>query len=336
MIMSITQAELKWMKAEDMSNEGSGGGRMSDTVISPGLKNAVWPDVTQSERADGVTAYRKVFLKIADSENLALQLSKLFVENFTPAEDSVVIFPGTQTDIMSELTGNERVYGCGQLNTTVLANDITITIATEGELLDMFQTGDTIRISDKIDVDDATGSEEYATISGAVVYTGDVATFDIAVGLGSGYSSADTRVSSVIESFGDIVGVASDTSVVTTNTGAYDAITNPILAPNISSVEQTWALTFTTSVAFDVTGDVLGAVGSGNTTSDTSPTNSTYGLPYFTLLFAGFSGLFDAGDTITFTTSPASAPIWQKRVVPIGANSLTANSVVLAADGSSE
>jgi len=337
--MSIQQSEIKWYKSADMSSGSSGGGRMTTTSVTSGTKNNAWPDVTQAERDAGDVQYRKLFLKIDNPDDLALQLSKIFVENYTPAEDAIVIFPGTQNDIKSELTGSERNYGCGSLTTTVLAAVTEIEVTTEGVLYGIFQDGDTIRISDKADVD-ASGNEEYALISGAPSYSGNVATITLDAGLVSGYSSTDTRVSSVIETFVSIAGSSGATVVtrVGSSDGDYDEATNPITVPSISGIDQTWTLTINdTLTGFSITGNTLGLLGTGgSTTSDTSPVNPDFGTPYFTIYTAGFSGSFEEGDVIVFDTSPASAPIWQMRDVPLGANSLTDNGVIIAVDGSSE
>jgi hypothetical protein len=56
---------------------------------------------------------------------------------------------------------------------------------------------------------------------------------------------------------------------------------------------------------------------------------------YWTLNYMGFGGTWQTNDTITFATTPATYPIWYKRVVPPGAASFSANKVIVVVDGES-
>ncbi|NOQ30251.1 MAG: hypothetical protein GQ570_03915 [Helicobacteraceae bacterium] len=265
---------------------------------------------------------------------MTLQDSKVFVEHHTEADDSVAIFPATQTDTQTDLSGTERLYGCGQLAADVAPAVASITVATEDVLYNMFRNGDKIRISDKTDINDNGGSEEYVTINGVPSYAGDVATIAITPVLSAAYAAANTRVSSVIE-VGDIGTVVTAASVTSASTGAYDDTTYPIALSNVGCIEQDWTLTFTDATSFTVSGSVVGAIDTGTTSTQTVPVNPDFSQPYFTLEANGFSGGFLAGDTITFTTSPAAYPIWYRRDVPAASASLAANSVTIVVDGES-
>jgi hypothetical protein len=331
--MSIIASEIKWYQAEEMSDATTNGGKMSATEAPDLTKNAIFPDVPQSERTAGSTKYRKVFIKIANDDDLTFFDPKIFVENYTPGDDSIMIFAGTQTDTQNDITGSERVYGAGQLDADVSAAAGSITVATEGAAFAMFQDGDTIRISDKADIDGA-GNEEYHVISGAPSYAVDVATINLVGTLANGYTAASTRVTSVIEP-ADILS-SFDTFVDTSAaTGVYDETGGNLTTDSIGTVEDSWTLTFTDATNFDAVGANSGAVGSGTTGAGISPLNADFSKPYFTLGSAGFSGTWQAGDTITFNTHPAALPVWYKRVVPAGAASYAGNKVVVAADGES-
>lgn len=333
--MSIQETDIIWRKSQVMSDTPSNGGRMTSLLIPNGVKNSIFPNVSQADRTNGVTRYRKVFIHVANDADLALLNAKVFVETMTPGDDSVVLFLGTQTDTQANITGTEQVYGAGQLHADVASGATSIQVMTEGASLDYFKDGMTVRISDKPTVNSATGNTEYVTINGAPTYSGDVATITLASPLANSYAAASTRVASVIES-GDVK--ASYTGFTVTSAGSliYDDSTYPILLDHIATVRQDWTLSFTSSTTFDIIGDELGTVGTGNTSSTTAPVNTDYGKPYFTLDSAGFSGTAQIGDTITFTTDPASIPVWYKNVVPAGASSLSGNKVIVAIDGESE
>lgn len=336
--MSIVASELVWRTSVEMSDAGTNGGKMTATAIADAVKNNIWPDVPQSERTAGSLKYRKVHIHVANDADLDLVQSRVFVETHTPGDDSVVFFAGTHTDLQSGITGSERKYGGGQLNADVSAAATTIDVAIDNasdetaSTLALIQDGDLIRISDKTDVDDVGGNEEYATVSGAPSYVGDVATVTLAAGLGSAYTAAATRVSSVYEA-GDISG-STASFAVTSASGTYDDTTYPIAVDHIAGVEANWSLTFTGATTFDIYKDGSN-IGSGNVASDVQPTNADFSKPFFVMDWNGFGGTFQSGDTVTFTTHPAAIPIWYRRKVPAGASSLSGNKVILGIDGQS-
>jgi len=330
--MSIQSSEMIWRHPVERSDAGSNGGRMTATQIPTSVKNNIWPDVPQSERVAGSTKYRKVFIHVANDDDLSLVRPRIFVETFTPGDDSITIFKGTATDTQSALTGSEQQYGSGDLNVPATANDMTIQVMTEGVALNYFNDGDLIRISDKANVS-SVGSEEYIVISGVPTYAGDVATITLATALVNSYAaSGDTRVASVVEGADIVSGYSAFTL---TGSGAYDDVVYPIITDSISTVEQDWTIFFDTATTYTLTSDTLGINLSGNISSDLTPNNPDYTKPYFTMDYRGFSGTFTTGNTITFTTAAAAVPIWYKRIIPAGANSLTGDKVIVAIDGES-
>lgn len=330
--MSIVAAELIWRKSAEVSDATSNGGRMTATAAISGVKNNIWPDVPQAERAAGSTKYRKVFIHVANDADLALIAPKVYVETRTPGDDRVIFFAGTQRNTQSGITGSEQKYGAGVLNAGVTAGDTTITVLVEAAGDALFVNTMKIRISDKANIA-ASGNEEFVTIVGSPSYSGNVATIVVTPALANSYLGTVTKVASVYEP-GDVRGVVA--SWVETGSGTYNEGTYPVLCDHIATVEQDWTLTFTSATAFTVSGDVVGSVGAGNVSSDFAPANSAYSKPYFTLRSAGFGGTWTTGDTITFKTSPAAIPLWYKRVVPVAAGSLSGNSVIVAVDGESE
>lgn len=330
--MTIQASELIWRKPQEVSNNATNGGRMTHLVNPSGVKNNTFPDVPQAERTAGSIVYRKVFIHVANDDDLTFIAPKVFVETRTPGDDNVTFIPTTQRSRQSAITGSEQKYGAGLLYSTVNAGATSIQVAVEDAALAIFANGMKIRVSDKSSIGGA-GNEEYVTVSGAPSYAGNVATLTVTPALANGYALTATKVASVYEP-GDVK--ASYTGFAKSSTaGTYDIANYPILLDHIASVQQDWTLTFTSATTFTVSGDELGSVGTGNTTSGVSPTNANYSKPYFTLQAAGFGGTYTAGDTIAFSTSPACVPLMYRRQVPAGASSLSGNSVIVAVDGES-
>lgn len=89
--MSIQANEVIWRRAALMNPDSpSNGGRMTATAIPSNVKGNIWPDVPHSERVAGSTKNMKVFLHIANDDDLALIRPRVFVETATPGDDAVV------------------------------------------------------------------------------------------------------------------------------------------------------------------------------------------------------------------------------------------------------
>lgn len=326
--MSVLTSEVKWMRAQSANDGASNGGRMSDNVIASAVKNAIFPNVTQQQRTDGVTQYRKVFIKNMNSDGDAMTEVKVFVEHHTAGQDSVVFFPGTQTNVQSAVPGSERNYGCGQLNSDTGSEALVIEVLTEDDALDYFQVGDLIRISDKDDINDS-GNEEYVRIYGEPTYVGNVATIELETPLQNTYAAANTRVASVYEAE-DIVATVDD-PILTSDAGEFNG-SDQITPDNRGTIEQNWTLTFTSTSAFSVSGDSVGTVGTGSTAADFEPTNTGANAPYFHLESTAWGGTFAPGDTLTWSTHPAALPLWYQRTVPAGAAQQANDSVIVGID----
>ncbi|MBF0310532.1 MAG: hypothetical protein HQL56_13485 [Magnetococcales bacterium] len=340
----IVSSELKLYPSQVRNDTSGNGGRMATTAIADSVINNVLPNVSEAERAAGITRYRKLFRKVANADNLPLTSARLFIAKPTQAGDRVTIFPATQTDTQSGITGSERLYGCGPLNANASLGATSVAVATEAAADAIFRDGDLIRISNKPDVGSLTGVTEFIRLaaSNAVSWNGDLATLTFAEGqsLGNDYLAADTFVGSCIEA-GSIEATASDWSLSSAS-GTYDGWngsgTSPdILIPDaIGGIEQTWTLTFTSATAFTCVGDTVGAAGGGSTNgADFAPTNATFSRPYFTLPASGWGGTWATGNTLTFKTHPAAYPFWLKYKVPAGCGTLAGNNVVVAVNGES-
>lgn len=332
--MSIAANEIIWRKAQVMNSASpSNGGRMTSTAIPSNIKNNIWPDVPHAERLSGSTSHMKVFVHVANDDDLALIRPRVFVETPTPGDDAVVIFPGTFTDTQSGIAPT-RVYGSGPLGVSVIGGATVLQVNTEGAALDYFKAGDLVRVSNKATVDSVAGTVEYMTIAtGGVSYAGNTATLTLTAGLVNAYSNANTRVASVYAP-ADIIGTYENVGGAM-GSGTFDPTSTNLRVDSIGGVYDEWTITFTTTSAFTCAGTSVGAVGTGNTSSTFSPANAALGKPYFTIGTGAWGGSFVIGNTVTFRTLPAALPLWYRRVIPTNAGSLSGNLVIVAIDGES-
>lgn len=332
--MPIVANELKMYRSVSISNTaGSNGGRedLSAEVVD-NVNHNIFPDVSEAERSAGLTTFRKVFVHNMNAANLPLTNCKLFVENYTAGNDAVVFHTGTQNNLQSALTGAENLYGCGKLDANVSASAVSLSVLLENSGIQYFRNGDQIRVSNKATIDGA-GTEDIVTIDSAPSQVGSVVTLHFTPALANAYTAAASRVANLFAA-GDLK--TSIASLVTTTIGNGD-FTNPsgvnLYGSNQGTMEDQWTLTFTSATAFTVSGAKTGALAAGSTLSTYAPNNPVTGAPYFTILAAGWTGTWAATDTMTFTTNPASAAIWAKRVVPSGTTPVSGNKVVFGIDG---
>lgn len=333
--MSIISSELVWRRPAEVSDLASNGGRITPTAIPSGVKNNLFPNVPQAERMAGSTKYRKAFIHVANDDSLALIAPKIYITAPTPGDDRVTIFAATQTNTQAGITGSEQQYGAGTLNADASVTGTTCTVLVESATDDIFKNGMTVRISDRQTVD-GVGNEQFLTLTSDATYSGNVATLTFSsTPLAFNFlATTPTYVSSVLVP-SDVVASVTDFSIASAG-GTFDTVGHPIVPHGIGSIEQTWVLTFTSSTTFSVSGDTVGVVGVGNVSTNYVPANTNFSKPYFTIPSAAFGGTFVNGDTLQFKTHPAAAPIWYKRTVPAGANSISANKVTVAIDGESE
>jgi hypothetical protein len=329
--MPIQGTELKMYRSALVSDvAATNGGVMSNTEIVSSVNNNIFPDVPQAERTTGSTKYRKVFFKNTNTADLVLLSPRLFIEKYTQGDDAVYFTPGTHSDLQSALSGTPKLYGAGKLDSNVAAGAQNITVLLEDASTPFFKDGDTIRISNKADVN-ATGFEEFHTISGAPTVAGSIATIHLAAPLVNAYTAADTRVANVYVPGATVAPSITDTNVATVGNG--DLAFGSVVLGNLGTIYDTWTLTFTSSTAFTMAGARYGSAGTGNTLATLAPVNPDTGTALFTIPASAFTGAWAAGDTATFTTNPAAVGVFLKRVVPAGSAAISGNRFVVAIDG---
>jgi hypothetical protein len=335
--MPILDNEIIWRPAALMSDvtPAQNGGRMAFAQLVSGVKNNLFPDVSQSERLAGAVKWRKAFIHVNSAQDTALLNVRLFLDSLTPAGDFVVFQPGTQTDTEDQIAG--RPYGIGTLYAPIVGGAAQIQVACEHNAeyatLQPLRVGDVVRVSDRPSTGGA-GNEEWVTVSG-VTYGTDFATVDVSPAVVNSYATSNTLVSSVLELPSAVAGVTG-VSVISGG-GSFDSATvGNLVAHNKGAVEESWTLIFTSDTTFTVSGNTVGILASpGSVSADYAPLNPATGTPYFTIKAIAWGGTFQMNDTVSFATQPAAIPIWYRRQVPAGTFSLANDFTSLAIHGES-
>lgn len=335
--MPILDNEILWRPAVLMSDvlPTQNGGRMSFTQLVSGVKNNLFPDVSQAERLAGAVKWRKAFIHINSAQDTALLNVRLFLDALTPAGDFVTFVAGTQTDTEDQIAGH--AYGIGTLHQAVGngASQLQVVCENNAEYasLQAFRVGDLVRVSDRPSTG-GSGNEEWVVLTG-VSYGSDFATLDLATPLANSYAISNTLISSVLQ-ISSVLGVGSNFSLVSVGGNFDSATVGNLVAHNKGTINEHWTLAFTGPTSFTVSGMSVGTLpDTGSTTADFMPLNPATGTPYFTLKASGWAGGFQSGEQASFDTMPAAVPIWYRRQVPAGTFSLANDYASLAIHGES-
>lgn len=330
--MPIEAADLQWFKAALLSDStaAANGGRLSTTAIPSGVKNNLFPDVTQSQRTAGVTHWRKLFLAVRNASNLSLLSPRVSIESGSPGDSYCLLYAGTQTDTQDQVSG--RPYGFGTLTSAASSGATTLAVTAEHAAyagLTPIRAGDLLRIDARADVL-SEGLSEYRTVQSAT-YTGAAVAITLTTALDGAYD-AGARVASVL-SAADVAASAGSLAC----TGALTFAAGSLTLNQRGTVYQTWTVTLTNAStgAVSIAGDLLGTIGTGATGATIAPLNPATSQPYFSLASSGWGGTPVTGNTLTFTTTPAALPLWLKRIVPAGAAAITTDPVALCVEAES-
>ena len=304
----MENTDLILYKSVIVSDAGANGGRMSYTQVTSGILNNLFPNVSQSERTDGATKYRKFFFKNKNAAGETAANSRIWISKRSTGGDYFRLKAGTNTDIQSMADDYTNWLGSGYLYNA---------IGTDATRMDVvFDTNNGVYNSSLIRISDNSGKEEFLTIKGSsgVSWNGSIATILTTTCFRSGYpASQDVLISAVID-FGDLVASTDNWSE---SREIYNESSYPVEVNNVGTIEESWTLTFSSGTAFTVSGANTGLISGGVIGSDYSPVNPNVGTGdyYFTLRAAGW-GVPQIGDTITFQTHAAASGFWCKEVVP--------------------
>ena len=299
----------------------------------------------KAEREAGSRKYRKTFCKNENDDDLTLYYALIWLDIVTPGDDWVTIFEGTQTDTdPATVASSEPHYGCAFLNADVAVDATAVTVNVEnaelapGGAYPIFRQGDKVRFTNKVTPDSPSGTEEIVTITSTPTVANDVqTTFSFTPALANPYTVAEGgRVSSILEPTSIDVVASVGTATPTTTSGTFDdSTTGNVTADNIGTIQETYTITFDDASVFTCRDAGNNVIGSGNISTTFAPQNSVFSKPLFTILAAAWGGTWAAGETVQFTTVPASVPVWQMRVVPSNCASLAGNKTTLVITGES-
>jgi hypothetical protein len=304
--MPIYTADIVYRPSRNL--DGTGG--ISGSTIQA-VKNALFPDVTSSQRASGHKIGRKVWVHFASADGSVAHQIRIYATP-TSAGDALVLRP-VGTDRVGEAwseTDAQRIYGAGVLSAGVPAGASTLQVAAESDYTAIgFVAGDVICVSAKASPTDATGAEVFATIA-SVTRSGSAVTITTSQPLQLAYASG-SRVSACmsVATAEPSVEQVSASSGVTVDLGKISLATTSI-------AEDTWTVSFTSATDYTVTGEALGAAGAGTVGADYVGTGVAAGLK---IQAGAFGGTIASGDTVVLRTMAAAVPVWVIRQVPPGA-----------------
>lgn len=123
--MAIQSSEINLYQSQVVNFTNSNGGKISTTVIQPGLSNTWWPVVSEAQLISGAVQWRKSFVRIDNAQNTPGTNLRVSLWKPTAAEDVIYLASGTQTDIQSDITTPD-LFGAGTLNSNITAS-VTVT-----------------------------------------------------------------------------------------------------------------------------------------------------------------------------------------------------------------
>jgi len=308
----MDNTDLILIKSIVVGSNANNGGRMSYNQVTSNVLNNMFNNITQAERTAGATKYRKFFMRNKNSAGETAANSRFWISSRSTGGDYFRIKEGTNSDVQSDAEGYSNWLGTGYLTAPLSADSTTFEA--------LFDTSDGVYNGSLIRITDNSGGEEFLTIEnpGGISWVGNTVTIVVTTPVRGTYpASQNSLVMGVIDQ-GSLV-ASSDSWTETSVLGTYDEANYPIETNNVGTVEDTWTLTFSSAVAFSVSGTNSGAIGSGTTGGDFSPINTNVGTGdyYFILRAAGFSGVWVLGETITFSTHHSSKSVWIKEIVPV-------------------
>lgn len=119
----------------------------------------------------------------------------------------------------------------------------------------------------------------------------------------------------------------------TAATATFNSTTYPITVTNRGALTERWVVRFTSSTAFEIIGENVGVIATGNTATNCSPINPNTNSPYFTIPAAGWGSGWSTGNVLRFNTIGAIFPVWVVRTVQQGPETVTNDDFTLLIRG---
>jgi hypothetical protein len=92
-------------------------------------------------------------------------------------------------------------------------------------------------------------------------------------------------------------------------TGTFNTTLAPIAVSNIGAITERWVIRFTNTTAFEVIGEGVGVIATGNTSTNLAPLNPSTGFPYFTVPATGWGSGWSVGNILRINTVGAMFPL---------------------------
>ena len=128
-------------------------------------------------------------------------------------------------------------------------------------------------------------------------------------------------------------GAWSDAPVGSAATATFNNTQYPIQVTNRGALTERWIVRFTNNTSFDVIGENVGVIATGNTSADCAPNNPATGVPYFHLPALGWGNGWATGNVLRFNTIGAQFPVWVVRTVQQGPESVPDDNFTLLIRG---
>lgn len=95
--------------------------------------------------------------------------------------------------------------------------------------------------------------------------------------------------------------------------GSYNDTDYPVAVTNADAITERWAIRFTSATQFEVIGETVGIIATGNTTTDLAPVNPRTTKPYFVVRREGWGTGWSVNNVVRFNTIGGLAPVWMVR-----------------------
>lgn len=124
-----------------------------------------------------------------------------------------------------------------------------------------------------------------------------------------------------------------DAPVGNSATGTFNQAQFPVTVSNRGAITERWTVRFTNTTAFEVMGENVGVIATGNVATDCAPINPATGVPYFTIPALGWGMGWVAGNVMRINTVGAMFPVWIVRTVQQGPETVTDDNFTLLIRG---
>jgi hypothetical protein len=157
---------------------------------------------------------------------------------------------------------------------------------------------------------------------------------EVSLPISNNYDKTKVNISSALL-FGDIqanlslifdqntwTGEFSDTVIGAGATASYNDVAFPIQLTNAGAIKERFVILFTGSTTFDLIGEKIGNIASGDTATDFSPINIATGEILFTLLSAGWGAGWGSNKALRLNFDATSLPFAVARCTQQGDDSV--------------